>query len=305
MKNIYILLVFVMTTLLLNTSCESDGGDSIIETTNGALPDFNLVPGSPDFINLTGFDDLNLQFTVGVGVGTPVSFDLKAFYLTADGDLYGPVTLDAGVTTFPKEYSISGSEILAAFPELNGTDGVSVGDVLKLFTSFTFADGTEFDILNENAEFNYYAPDFDAYPNFTVKLEYAVSCPSTLGGTHSFVSSNLQAITGTCPSGTVTGSVVWTDLGGGNYLTSDLGFGQYGTTCWNDAPATSGGATFTEVCGQIISGGTDQYGLTYIWVITDVIGPELFISWTNDYGDSGDVVITREGGADWPPLFTN
>ena len=85
---------------------------------------------------------------------------------------------------------------------------------------------------------------------------------------------------------------------------SDLGFGQYGSSCWNDTPATSGGAIITEVCGKLISGGADQYGLTYNWVITSVSGDKLSISWSNNYGDSGDVVITREGGVDWPPLFT-
>lgn len=300
--NIKILLIFMMLGLI---ACENDGGDSVIETSNGALPDFSLVEGSSDFIDLTSFDDLMLQFTVDVGIGTPESFDLKAFYLTAAGDLYGPATLDENVTTFPKEYAISGADIINAFPELNSVDDVQVGDVFKLFTGFTFSDGSSFDILNENGEANYYAPDFDAFPMFTAKLDYVVSCESDLEGTHSFVSTNLQAAYGYgCPSGEVTGTVVWTAQGGGTYLTSDLGFGQYESSCWNDTPATSGGATFTEVCGEIISGGTDQYGLTYIWVITGVNGSELSMSWSNDYGDSGDVVITREGGADWPALFT-
>jgi hypothetical protein len=118
------------------------------------------------------------------------------------------------------------------------------------------------------------------------------------------VSTNLQAITGTCPTTPVTGTVTWTSLGGGTYLTSDLGFGQYGTSCWGDSPATSAGAKFVDACGLITSGGTDQYGLIYIWTITGVSGPELSLSWVNDYGDSGDVVLTREGGADWPALFT-
>jgi len=131
-------------------------------------------------------------------------------------------------------------------------------------------------------------------------------CPSNLEGTHSFVSTNLvAAYGGPCPTGSVTGTVTWMALGGGNYLVSDLGFGQYESTCWNDTPATSAGAVIVEACGLVISGGLDQYGLTYIWVITDVNGPDLYISWTNDYGDGGDVVLTREGGVDWPPLFTN
>ncbi|MEQ9583381.1 MAG: hypothetical protein RIM68_14705, partial [Arenibacter sp.] len=182
-----------------------------------------------------------------------------------------------------------------------------VGDVLKFFTSYTFKDGSKLEVLNSKGEPNYYAADFNAYPDFTVKLDYVVSCLSDLGGTHTYVTTNLQAANSptACPTGEVTGTVTWTDQGGGTYLTSDLGFGQYESSCWDDGPATSGGATFSEVCGEIISGGLDQYGLEYIWVITDVNGPELTMTWSNDYGDSGEVVITREGGLDWPQLYTN
>jgi hypothetical protein len=132
-------------------------------------------------------------------------------------------------------------------------------------------------------------------------------CPTSLEGTHSFVASNLQAGNnpGACPVGDVTGTVTWTNQGGGTYLTSDLGFGQYESSCWGDDPASSAGATFVDACNLITTGGTDQYGLVYTWTIVSVNGPELTIDWVNDYADSGRAVITREGGVDWPPLYTN
>ncbi|WP_190808725.1 hypothetical protein [Flagellimonas sp. S3867] len=142
---------------------------------------------------------------------------------------------------------------------------------------------------------------------FSSPYSYRASlvCPSDLAGDHPYVSSNLQAANGNpCPVGDVEGTVTFTDQGGGTYLVSDLGFGQYPSSCWSDGPATSVAATFVDACGLITSGGLDQYGLTYIWVITDVTGSELSINWSNDYGDSGDVIISREGGADWPDLFT-
>lgn len=137
-------------------------------------------------------------------------------------------------------------------------------------------------------------------------LRAPVSCASLLGGTHNYVSTNLAAANGyDCPAGEVTGTVTFTPIGGGEYRVSDLGFGQYESSCWNDGPATSGSAVIKDVCNNITSGGLDQYGLTYIWVITGVSGPELSISWSNDYGDSGNTVVTRGDGKDWPPLFTN
>jgi hypothetical protein len=215
-----------------------------------------------------------------------------AFDLASKGEAVSGVGINVayeggGETSFgtgsvPGSVNVTMNDVLSAV-------GVSLGDVeIGDEITFTF-DGTSSSGTFRSSE----------------SLVIPFSCFSDLGGTHSFVSTNFQAITGSCPTDPVEGTVTWTDLGGGKYMTSDLGFGQYGTTCWNDSPATSGNATFSDVCNQLISGGLDQYSLTYIWVITDVSGSELTMSWTNDYDDSGDVVLTREGGADWPPLYTN
>ncbi|WP_420320202.1 hypothetical protein [Flagellimonas sp.] len=178
--------------------------------------------------------------------------------------------------------------------DYDGGDQIAIRLLLKLTDGRTFTD--------VDATGNVSGGSFFSSP-YTYRA--SLVCPSDLAGAHPYVSSNLQAANGyPCPVGDVAGTVTFTDQGGGTYLVSDLGFGQYPSSCWNDGPATSAGATFVDACNLITSGGLDQYGLTYIWVINDVTGPELSMSWSNDYGDSGDVIITREGGADWPPLFT-
>lgn len=197
------------------------------------------------------------------------------------------------------EYVDPTSDALA-FLGLTATD-LDGSDVLTYRFQVNLTDGSSFTNTNTNA-------NIISEQAYASRFLYTatVVCPTDLAGTHSFVSSNLTAdFGGPCPTGEVTGTVTWTDLGGGEYSTSDLGFGQYESTCWNDGPATSAGATFTDACGLIVSGGTDQYGLAYDWVITDVTGPALTMTWTNNYADSGTVVITREGGADWPALRTN
>lgn len=179
--------------------------------------------------------------------------------------------------------------------DLDGSDVISYRFELNL------TDGTSFTNTNTN-------PNIISEQAFASPFLYTatVVCTTDLAGTHAFVASNLVADNGgPCPTGEVTGTVTWTDLGGGEYATSDLGFGQYESTCWNDSPATSAGATFTDACGLIVSGGTDQYGLAYNWVITDITGPLMTIEWTNNYADSGTAVITKEGGTDWPELRTN
>jgi len=188
----------------------------------------------------------------------------------------------ATANSFTQSYTVPLSEAASGL--------VDMAD-LKVGDYFTFS----FDDVNTSS---------GNYPSGTT-LRVDVSCPSDLGGVYDFVSSNLAADNGyVCPTGEVTGTVTFTDLGGGAYECSDLGFGQYQSTCWNDGPATSPNATFSELCGVITSGGLDQYDLAYTWVITDVSGPNLSISWSNTYGDRGEVVITRPDGSDWPNLST-
>lgn len=215
-----------------------------------------------------------------------------AFDLTAKGEAVSNVSIKAafegGGENAYGTSSVPGTVSVTMFDALNAV-GVNVADVA----------------IGDRIAFTFDATTASGTFRSSKSLVVPFSCASALGGTHDYVSTNLQAITGSCPAGPVTGQVTFTDLGAGKYLCSDLGFGQYGTTCWNDAPATSGNANFTDVCNKIISGGLDQYALTYVWTITGVNGADLSMSWYNDYGDSGDVVITREGGASWPALFTD
>jgi len=297
MKNIYILSLF-LAVFALNTSCDDDGGTSAVPTTNGALPDFAVVAGSSAFIDLTGLDDLKLQFTVGVGVGEPTSFDLKAFYLTVDGYLYGPIVLDAGVTTFPKEYSITGTDLVGAFSELSSADDIQVGDVLKLFTSYTFKDGSQIDILNSKAEPNYLASDFNTYSDFTVKLEYVVSCPSDLAGTYTVLSSGSSTDSGPTPDENpivdYPYTVVLTDNGGGNYTVSDGFAGLY--ILWYDIYGISGETpgNFTDICGELSGTWGEPFGTDV--TVTGTVNPDgtLSITWINGYDDTADAVYTPQ-----------
>ncbi|MCK0144655.1 hypothetical protein MWU78_03225 [Arenibacter sp. F26102] len=296
MKKTYILSLF-LALFALNTSCDDDGGTSAIPTTNGALPDFAVVAGSPAFIDLTGLNDLNLNFTVGVGVGTPASFDLKAFYLTVDGDLYGPVTLDSGVTEFPKEYTLTGTELIGSFSELTSADDIQVGDMLKLYTSYTFKDGSVLEVLNSKAEPNYYAADFNQITEFKISLDYIVSCPSDLGGNYSVVSS------GTSTDGAPVNNplvdfaydVVVTDNGGGNYSISDGVAGVYQD--WYCEPygycfETAG--TMTDVCGDLTGTWTESFSCEIN--LTGTVNPDgtLSIQWENCFGDSATAVYTPQ-----------
>ncbi len=228
------------------------------------------------FFDIADPDDSSIAFDL-TGKGESISSTEVLVSFNGEGE-----TTFSTVSAIPSTVNVSMNDVLAAIGKT--VDEVEVGDAVR------FA----FRVTTQSGEFR---------SNRTLRVPF--SCFSDLGGTYNYVSTNFQAITGNCPTDPVTGTVTWTDQGGGVYLTSDLGFGQYGTTCWNDAPATSGNAKFSDVCNKITSAGTDQYGLTYTYTITAVNGPNLSISWFNDYQDSGDVVLTRTDGKDWPPLYTN
>jgi len=175
MKKTYILSLF-LALFALNTSCDDDGGSSTIALTNGALSNLTLASGSPEFIVNTTFANLELKFTVDLSVGNPQSYDLKAIYKTVDGQFYGPVTIEANVTSFPKDYSITGAEVIAAFSEISTTSDMNAGDNLMFYPAFTMKDGTVLETLNGKGEPNYYAADFNQIGNNSYFIAYPVTC---------------------------------------------------------------------------------------------------------------------------------
>ncbi|WP_111309264.1 hypothetical protein [Confluentibacter sediminis] len=293
MKKIHIIIA-ILALFLLNTSCENDGGTSVIPLENGATPNFKLVTGSDDFIDLTGFDALSLKFTVDIGIGSPTSMDLKAFWTTINGDLYGPVTLDANITTFPKEYSITGADILNAFTELNSNADLNVGDKLILFTSVTLANGKTLELLNDKAEPNYYAADFNQYAGLNIIQTYAVSCPSNLGGTYSVVS-NGDNTDGQPPAVNLPYTVTVMDNGGGNYTISDGVAGVY--IFWYSVYGYTFETTgnFTDVCGNLSGTWGTSFGGDSI-TLTGTANEDgtLSIHWENAFGDFIDAVYTPQ-----------
>lgn len=264
-------IVFVM------ASC-SDGapGDDFADD-NYTATGTQIVPSSPDGCFLTDPTVSTVTFDVTSAGETASEADVVVSYNGGAEFIFETVTIGESTTV-----SVPMTEVLS-LTGVNAAD-VAAGDLVTIAFDGKSSSGT--------------------YRSGSA-LNFNVGCASELAGTHSYVSTNFQAITGTCPTEPVTGEVVFEDLGCGVYRVSDLGFGQYGTTCWNDSPATSPNAIITDVCDLLTTGGMDQYQLTYIWTITGVNGAELSMSWANDYGDSGDVVLTKESG-EWPSsLKTN
>ena len=82
MKKMKLILASLFTVMFI-TSCTKDGGDSVIDTQNGGLPNIAKVANSDQSINLAALnngDDINLSFTVDIARGDVASMDIVGIY---------------------------------------------------------------------------------------------------------------------------------------------------------------------------------------------------------------------------------
>lgn len=165
---------------------------------------------------------------------------------------------------------------------------------------------------------SYFAAPFEYFP--------VVGCTITesLAGTHSYVATGITPAPGgggDCSGGDLNGTVTWTETESGVYSSTDMGFGQFDDCYPGRGAATGDDITIEWDCTNLIPDGDvflnkagvvipnddnddDDVTLTYSYTVTTVTGPEMTIAFSNSAGDRGTVVLTREGGADWPIIFT-
>lgn len=280
-------------------SCQDDGGDSKQDLKIGAVPNVTKAADTDSFINLIAInegEDINLGFTIDLAQGDVSSMDVVLFYYKGD-EAYKAV-IETNVTTFPKQYSLTQSDLIAAFAELNAPEDFEVGDQLIVSTELTLKNGTVIKMLNDDGSTNY-GIDVSNSPLFSVIQAYNVACPSDLGGTYEFSTANIGEPGGGTVAGPVTGTVTFKDLGGGVYDISDGSFGGWEALY---GPPGAKGVTLIDVCNQIKFGGKDDYGDTYTMTNLVVNGNQISFHWKNTYGEFGDTTLTRTDGTDWPPL---
>ena len=283
------------------TSCSKDGGDSVVETSNGATPNIQKVAGSDAFINLVSVNDntpIDLSFTIDIGFGDVESANIVLFYFKGN-NVYKAI-FTTNVTVFPSSFSISQNDIYNAFNEINSPSDIEVGDVLKITAELKLKNGSIIKILNDNGSANYGA-DIANSNLFKVVQSYNVSCPSELAGVYEYTTTNSSAPTGEYSVGPDTGTVEFTDLGGGVYEISDASFGGWIGLYGPGSSAT--GVTLTDICNKISYTGTDQYGEIFTFSNLVINGNQMSFHWENDYGEYGDTTLTRTDGTSWPALY--
>lgn len=300
MKNltkIFVLLVFTIVML----SCENDGGDSKLETSNGAVVDIKKTTSTDSFINLVALEsgeDINLGFTIDVAVGEISSLDVVAFYIEADGTVTKG-KLATAIKTLPYTLNIKKTELFNAFENLNSSSDFKVGDQLIISTDITLKNGSIIKLINDDGT-NNFSTAIATSGVYKVTQSYNVSCPSDLGGIYEATTTNVTAPTGETASGPLVGDITFEDLGGGQYAISDASFGGWAGLYGPGNIAT--GVQLKDICNKISYSGKDQFDEIFTFSNLVVNGDKISFHWENDYGEKGDTVLRRKDGSSWPAL---
>jgi len=264
-------ILFLVLVLALGYGCETNEDDLVQPFKTGAvLPEITEVESS--FFDILDVNEAYINFTVNVDMSMAES-------VTIEKSFRGTTTEVGTFNTVPVNINITAEEAVSDI------DGVSVGD-LELGDTFLF----EVIVTAKSG----------VRSRSNVIVNAPVACKSDLGGTFTY-STVVTAVgaggnLGGCDN-PVTGEASFDEDGAGFYRISDATFGQY-DCAWGDTPAA--GVTITDVCNTLTLGGSDQYGLIYTFVILSNDGTDLEIEWSNDYGDKGTSVLTRNDGKTWP-----
>ena len=263
MKNLKKLIVLIMISTFI-ISCQDDGGDSVIDFGNGGVPDMAKLSSLDGFINLNELiagNDVQVGYSIDIARGDVSSADVIAFYRKSDGSVYGPITLNSGINSFPTEFFIlSQDDIIVAFSEITSTDDIELADALVVTAKLYLTNGTEVNMFNDDGTRNY-GSDIHTSTEFSAQIVFPVSCPSDLAGTY-LVSSTGIGCCGVNPITDYLYTVTVTDAGGGSYSLSDFSGGVYdGLFCgpFGICGDASGG-NITDVCGTLSGSAADCCG---------------------------------------------
>ena len=175
MKNIKLIFMSLLL-LLIATSCENDGGTSVIDLTEGAVPNIRKVPTSDLGINIIALqngEDVNLSMTIGIGTGDVASMDVIGFF-TKSGVVTRAV-LQTGITTFPTTVTYKKADLVKAFPNFAS---FGLNDKLVVTTEITLKNGTVIKILDDKGV-PLYGADIANSTIWAVSQTYTALCPLT------------------------------------------------------------------------------------------------------------------------------
>lgn len=188
-------------------------------------------------------------------------------------------------------FEISATDAIAAVG-LTAAD-IEGGDVFEFSVILNDKFGRSFN--RENVSNNIAgAPFYDSPFQYFV----SVVCPSDLGGTYTYSSTDMNSAYGSCP-GTITGTVTFEPIKNttGKYGVSDGTFGLW--NCYGDS-WDDGDVRISDACGTLTMSGADKYGVAYSMTVVSVSADNLVLTWLNGDGETGTTTIKSNDGKPWP-----
>ncbi len=230
--------------------------------------------------------DVELVFTDKDRIWDPLRLEFR-------DSIYASVNV-GNITTFPTTFQMTGQQAADALG-FGTVDSLQVGDRFQLTYPINTSDGRKLtvalnsDLCNEPAQ-----PSFGG-----CGFAWAVSCVSAIPtGLYDAVSGGTST-DGCPPTNPIVGLnyvVTLTDLGGGSYSISDYSAGVYQDwygACFGYTFETS--ATLVDICNSISFTVNDAFGCPNTGTGTYDPGTGVITyTWSNCFGDIGDVVLTPQ-----------
>lgn len=163
----------------ISFSCENDGGTSVINFTEGAVPNIKKIANTDQGLNIVALkagQNINIGLTVSVGTGDVVSMDIIGVY--TKGTVVEKGILKANVTGFPATVNITQTDLYKAFNLLNSANDVDLTDKLVISADLTLKNGTVVKMFTDKGIANYGADVANSLV-YSVLQNYIVSCPLT------------------------------------------------------------------------------------------------------------------------------
>jgi len=284
-------IILLLTILAFTYACDDDGGDSSIDLIEVAIPNMAKSEGSELILDLNRISNnevITINFNAELAQGNPEKTDVMGILATKAGPVYTALLFENA--QLPQDYSLTTDDIVAAFTQLTSATDLALGDVLKITTRYTLANGMIIDIIDEDG-----SSGTGTNPQnnvlFNQVISYPVSCPSDLGGTYTVIS-NGDNTDGQPAAVNFPYEVTLTDTGGGNYEISDFSGGVY--LFWYSIYGLGWEqpGTITDVCGTLSGTYSDAWGQSIPATGTVNNDGTLTISWENGWGDFSESVFT-------------
>jgi len=180
-----------------------------------------------------------------------------------------------------------------------GAADIDGGSKYRYHMVITMKDGTTFDAATTDSNLESSSP-FSAL----FQKDISIVCPSDLAGVFSSTGSAKVGTNWGGAGQATSGNFEWTATPEGNLYPvkgGDFSYGAYKAVGYSSVPA--GTLKNQDACGVLSAVGSSQWGEVYTFkaVTRQADKKVMYIDWTNDYGEAGEVYLTRSD-KDWPDL---